>query len=131
MVVLVTGDRNWDDPEIVLQRLLLLPADTILVHGAARGLDTMADVIACHLGFTVYSEPANWQLYKKSAGPIRNRHMYDTYKPDLVLAFHNNINGSRGTKDMVEYVLETNTPIELFTKTEVIVDREHIRQLVG
>jgi hypothetical protein len=130
-VVLVTGDRNWDDTEIVLQRLLQLPSDTVLVHGAAHGLDSMAATIAKHLGFTVYSEPADWSKYGRSAGPIRNRIMYDVYQPTLVLAFHRNILESRGTRDMVKYVMKTDTPIELFTGTEVIVDRERIGQLVG
>jgi hypothetical protein len=129
--VLVTGDRNWDDTETVLQRLLELPNDTVLVHGDARGLDRIAGEIVKHLGFTVYSEPANWSKYGRSAGPIRNRIMYDVYQPTLVLAFHSDIANSRGTRDMVRYVLKTDTPIELFTGNTVIVDRERIRQLVG
>lgn len=45
--------------------------------------------------------PADWKRYGKAAGPIRNQQMIDEGKPDLVLAFHENINESRGTKDMV------------------------------
>jgi hypothetical protein len=129
--VLVTGDRNWDDTETVLQRLLALPSDTVLVHGDARGLDRIAGEIGRHLGFTVHPEPANWLKHGHRAGPIRNRRMYNEYKPTLVLAFHSDIDNSRGTRDMVRYVLKTDTPIELFTGNTVIVDRERIRQLVG
>ena len=38
--------------------------------------------------------------YWKAAGPARNREMLKE-KPDIVLAFHNDIEKSKGTKDMV------------------------------
>jgi hypothetical protein len=44
---------------------------------------------------------AKWEKYGLAAGPIRNQEMLDTYKPDLVVAFHNDIEHSKGTKDMI------------------------------
>jgi hypothetical protein len=128
--VLVSGDRDWTDTELTLQRLLTLPIDTVLVHGGAPGLDLIAAEIGKYLGFTIYKEPAKWKLYGRAAGPIRNERMYDIYKPDILLAFHGNIARSRGTKHMVKYVLPTNTPIELFTGTEIITDRNRLNTLV-
>ncbi|KKN01348.1 hypothetical protein LCGC14_1128740 [marine sediment metagenome] len=41
-------------------------------------------------------------MYGKAAGPIRNKQMLDEGQPHLVLAFHDNIEESTGTKDMVK-----------------------------
>lgn len=130
MIVLVTGDRNWDDEEAIWRRLSILPENTVLVHGACRGLDSIADFVGSRLGFKIRSELADWKRHGRQAGPIRNRRMYDIYKPNLVLAFHRDISRSRGTKDMIRYALRKNANIELFTGSEVIVDQNRIRQLV-
>lgn len=41
--------------------------------------------------------PANWDVFDRRAGPVRNSWMLDL-KPDLVIAFP----GGRGTQNMVE-----------------------------
>lgn len=46
---------------------------------------------------------AAWHNYGKAAGPRRNRKMLDEYDPDLVVAFHDDLDASKGTKDMVDY----------------------------
>jgi hypothetical protein len=38
---------------------------------------------------------------RRVAGPIRNQQMLDEGHPDLVIAFHDNMSESRGTRDMV------------------------------
>lgn len=106
MKVLVTGDREWDDVETVVAVLSLLPKGTVVVHGAARGADTIAGLVAKELGFSVVEYPADWKKFGKSAGPIRNRQMVRDealkgWPIELVLAFHNNLEKSKGTKDMV------------------------------
>lgn len=46
--------------------------------------------------------PADWNRYKKGAGPIRNKQMLDEGKPDVVWAFTNRpLAESSGTKNMV------------------------------
>jgi cysteine synthase len=69
---------------------------TCVIHGAASGADTLADEWAKGKGIYVSAYPANWKLYGKSAGPIRNQQMMDTEHPDLVVAF----SGGRGTAHM-------------------------------
>jgi hypothetical protein len=101
MKAIFCGDRNWDDEVPIRTALLELPLDTIIIHGCARGADKMAGRIAKEMGFTVMEVPANWERYGKSAGPIRNREMLQL-GPDLVIAFHGNINESKGTKDMLK-----------------------------
>lgn len=106
MNVIVTGDRNWKRMDIIERELRKLPADTLIIHGAARGADTLAKFAAERIGLRVINDgkgfPADWKRYGKAAGPIRNQQMLDEGRPDMVLAFHENISESRGTKDMVE-----------------------------
>src|SRR6188508_2429115 len=101
MKVLVCGDRNWTDIWAIYDVLHRLDRGSTIIHGAARGADTMAGTIAKKLGFTIISVPAQWEKHGRAAGPIRNKKMLDL-NPDLVLAFHKDIENSKGTKNMVE-----------------------------
>lgn len=121
MKVLVCGGREWSNWAVMQNRLATLPPDTVIVHGACRGADLMADWLAKYrLNFKVRPYPADWKAFGKGAGPIRNRKMYDAEKPDLVIAFHSDISltTSKGTKDMVEYALFQGTVCEVHSETE-------------
>lgn len=102
MRVLVSGDRNYKKMDIIERELRKLPRDTVIIHGAAKGADIIAGFVADRLGFKVIPFGAKWHIYGKGAGPIRNQQMIDEGKPELVLAFHDNIDESLGTKDMIE-----------------------------
>lgn len=99
MMVLVTGSRDWTKTGII-RRVIGQSGATHVVHGAARGADAIAGRVAATMGLRVTAVPADWQTHGKSAGPIRNRKMLDM-RPDLVLAFHENIETSKGTADCV------------------------------
>jgi len=102
--VLICGDRNWTGRVAIrswLCKLQDLGYDT-LIEGEARGADTLAREEAELLGLTVLKFPANWQRFHKAAGAIRNKQMLVEGKPDLVLAFHSDIEHSKGTKLMIE-----------------------------
>lgn len=109
MRVLICGDRNWIDFNIIKRELSSLPAGTVIIHGAARGADSIAGYIAKQLGFEVIPFKADWDKYKSiaingrknPAGPIRNQRMLDEGRPDYVMAFHKHIETSLGTKDMI------------------------------
>lgn len=104
MRVLFCGDRNWSDRALIARRLFALKEKfpgIIICHGAACGADTLAGQEATRLGIPVTVFPAQWEKYGRGAGPIRNSQMLDEFKPDLVEAFHNNIEQSKGTKNMV------------------------------
>ena len=120
MIILVTGDRNWDDIELMWDVLSLYDTTTTLVHGYASGADSIAHVIGLELGFVVVPCPAHWrhntpkwvEVYGRcdigcehvsgaAAGAIRNRYMLRTHRPRRVLAFHNDLSQSKGTRDMV------------------------------
>lgn len=99
--VLVTGGRDYADyaaveaalAEFDLDHYIELP---VLVHGAARGADSLAAQAAEFLGMPIEAHPANWRKYGKAAGAIRNQEMLDT-GVDIVLAFP----GGTGTADMI------------------------------
>ena len=114
MVIIISGDRNWTDREKIRQVLTELdPATTLLVEGGARGADSLARQEARKLGFEVITVKADWYKYGKAAGAIRNQLMYDTYNPDGILAFHSNIEESKGTKHMISVAKKGGTPVRL------------------
>jgi hypothetical protein len=112
--VLVTGDRNWNTAvqrRAVFDQLVNLQAYTTdgnvcIIHGAARGADTLAAQVARELGYDAVPYPAEWDKYGRAAGPIRNQQMLDEERINLVLAFHDDLVGSKGTKDMVKRALK-------------------------
>lgn len=114
-VVVVTGSRTWSNRESVAKRLKNLPPNTVLIHGDCRGLDTLAKEEAIKLGFEVRAYPANWDLYGKAAGPIRNQEMLNL-KPALVIAFHQDLKTSKGTKDCVGEAMRRGITVELIDK---------------
>lgn len=111
MRVLICGDRNWTASEPIATLLSLCPPDTVVIHGAARGADTIAGRLAAEFGFAVEPYPADWNKYGKAAGPVRNTLMLIKGKPDEVHAFHNDIDKSRGTRDMVQQARATGVPV--------------------
>ena len=116
MLILVCGDRNWNDAIPINNALLQYDAKVdIIIHGGARGADSIAGYVAKQLGFQVRVFPANWDLYGRAAGPIRNRQMLNE-KPDLVLAFHSDIERSKGTKNMVMIARKAGVRVEVFDK---------------
>jgi hypothetical protein len=127
--IIVSGDRNWgttEQREVVLQALDKLKTAWLpwmpirLAHGAARGVDTIADEMGKLLGYQVIPYPADWDRYGKWAGPERNGRMLDKERPvALVLAFHDNLGWSKGTKNMVEQALADGVPCVVFGSKSV------------
>ena len=102
MRVLICGDRNWKDGRAIKRELVKLKSVQCVIEGEASGADTLGRIVAELLDIPVQPFPAQWKVYGMAAGPIRNRQMLAEGKPDLVLAFHPEIEKSRGTKNMVE-----------------------------
>jgi hypothetical protein len=109
MRVLVCGSRHFNDYDL-LERTLDGETITTLIHGAARGADTLAGRYGERRGLDVISFPANWDLHGKAAGPIRNIQMLSEGKPERVIAFI--APNSRGTKHMVEISKKAGIPVK-------------------
>lgn len=100
MRILVCGGRDYTDETYVFRQLDRLHAKkgvSVLIHGNARGADTLAKKWATSRGIPHLPFPADWDAHGKAAGPIRNREMLRDGKPDGVVAFP----GGQGTADMV------------------------------
>jgi hypothetical protein len=104
--MIVCGSRDWEDRETIYKTLAEFPKDWTVIHGDCRGADRIAGAAAIHLGMTVEIYPAQWKIFGRKAGPIRNRQMLDEGKPDMVLAFHHDYKSSSGTKNMIKQASE-------------------------
>lgn len=99
MKVLVCGSRHFNDYKLLEETLDGIINISEIIHGAARGADTLGAEYAFERDIPVRAFPANWTKYGRRAGPIRNSQMLSEGKPDLVVAFMGP--NSRGTKHMV------------------------------
>lgn len=72
------------------------------------GADALAALWSAKIGLSSHARyNADWSLYGKAAGPIRNQRMIDKGKPDLVVAFP----GGRGTADLVQRAEVAGVPV--------------------
>jgi hypothetical protein len=116
MNLLVCGDRDWTDRDLLFDVMDGFGNqylwDFVLVHGAARGADIMAAEWAKERSVPTLSFPAQWGEFGKGAGPIRNRQMLNLGL-DLVVAFHDDIRHSKGTRHMVTIARQAEVPVKL------------------
>jgi len=119
MRLLVTGSRYLNDYNYFSKEMDKFCSShsipTTVIHGAARGADTLASRWVREMNsmrnhdpiITEIEEPAKWKLHGKAAGPIRNRLMLVEHKPDMVLAFP----GGKGTANMIKIARWNGVPI--------------------
>ena len=110
---IVCGGRDYADYELVRAVLDALNIG-ILVHGAARGADSLAARAATELGITQIACPADWQTHGRRAGMLRNLEMLE-HKPDLVIAFP----GGRGTAHMASVAERAGIAVYRISRKEV------------
>lgn len=109
MRLLVTGGRDYRDFQALaalLDSIHQKTPITSIVHGAARGADSLASAWAAYRDIPAIAYPANWTRDGKAAGPIRNQRMLTESRPDAYLAFP----GGRGTADMVQRCKRAGVP---------------------
>lgn len=115
--ILVTGSRDWVARTTIWnalnQELLQFPDGIVIVHGGARGADDIADRWAwgmlqyqCRVQIEKY--PADWELYGKRAGSIRNQQMVDL-GADVCHAFP--LEGSIGTRHCMARAMAAGIPV--------------------
>lgn len=99
----------------------------IVLHGAARGIDTLAaEWLSVYSQVAVESYPADWNTFGRAAGPRRNESMLGRLL-DLrssgytvgVLAFHDNLDTSKGTGHMVRIARAAGVPVRECTSKAV------------
>jgi hypothetical protein len=120
--ILVTGSRDWTDRGLIERALADVIAENhtrtpkVLVHGGARGADSLADAI--WRGWRVpggAAEPevyrADWFKYGESAGPRRNAEMVAA-GAGICLAFP--LGESRGTRGCIALAEKAGIPVRVF-----------------
>ena len=99
MKVIIAGGRTITDYRLVLSALRESEFQpTEIVSGMASGVDTLAVQYARENNLPLKEFHADWNQYKKAAGPIRNREMAQ-YGEALIAIWDGE---SRGTKNMIE-----------------------------
>lgn len=125
MRILVCGSRDWFDRWPIESALIGAKEKSggvlTVIDGVAPGADSIAGAWANRTELvTPLHFPANWpvcegvactpehrkinkagQEFCPTAGHLRNAQMLSEGKPDLVLAFTNDLKTSRGTSNMV------------------------------
>jgi hypothetical protein len=112
MRILVCGDRDWTDGALV-RRVLQELRPRVIIEGGAKGADSCARAVAPAIEAECLTFSAEWKKHGKAAGPIRNQRMLDEGKPDLVVAFHDDLGRSKGTNDMLARAERANVPTRL------------------
>lgn len=114
ITILVCGSQHYANVERmteVLDEYLKRHLQVTIIHGAAPGADTMAEVWAIRRGQLHRSYPADWRKHGRAlAGKVRNREMllHERTKIDLVLSFI----GGTGTADMTDLCRRSGLKVE-------------------
>lgn len=111
MVILaVVGSRSFNNYE-QLKQLLNENYDNIeeIVSGGANGADKLAEQYCKEYNIKLNIYYPNWNLYGKSAGPIRNEQIIKN--SDEVIAFWDGT--SSGTRSSINFAKKFNKPCKI------------------
>jgi len=104
--ILVTGSRDWDDISAIFDTLNHLMkkwgTNLVVVHGGAKGADTIAGQWAGVQFVQEEVHPADWEKYGKRAGFIRNAEMVNLGADICVAFIKNNSRGATMCADLAE-----------------------------
>lgn len=111
--ILCFGGRDFTDAALVNKALTQLMAErhilrgAAIIHGGARGADTLAGEWGKRQGMPVIVVAANWGYYRLKAGPVRNQWMLDFCEPTYAVQFP----GGNGTRHMAGLLKTANVPL--------------------
>ncbi len=118
-VILYCGDRNWDD-SVSIHRSFDRESPDHIISGGARGADDLAEREALLRNIPAEIHYADWERYGRAAGPVRNEQMLKSllhWKGQgaeiKVVAFHSDLESSKGTKSMVLLAKAKNVEVEV------------------
>ena len=108
--IAIVGSRAYSRLDLVEAFVAALPVGTIVVSGGARGVDTVAEIVARDRGLEVIVFQADWDRLGRKAGPIRNAQI--VANADRVVAFWDG--KSRGTLNTLLQADAAALPVEVF-----------------
>lgn len=98
MKVAVVGSRTLGgSKQLIYDTLNSLQGISMVISGGAKGVDTIAEKWALENQIPTTIFYPDWELYGKSAGPIRNEHIVKNC--DMIIAFWDG--SSPGTKNSI------------------------------
>lgn len=112
MKVIIAGGRYFDNYPLLVKSCdhFFKGQETIeIVSGGAKGADALGEQYASESKLKQYKFPANWNMYGKAAGPIRNEEMGDF--ADALVAFWDG--ESKGTMHMIKYMKKLGKPVRI------------------
>jgi hypothetical protein len=119
MRLLVCGGRDFSDVKLAHEKITkaigtIFMTPPTIIHGGAKGADTIAGEYAKINGFPCEVYEADWAAHGRAAGPIRNRQMIVEGRPHAVLALH----GGRGTQNMIKQAISAGLTVWVVNKKE-------------
>ena len=100
--LLIAGGRDFNNYSLLEQNINSNNIECI-ISGCAKGADTLAIKYGINHNIPIEKYPAQWDLYGKSAGYIRNKIMVD--KATAIICFWDG--HSKGTKNTIELAKKT------------------------
>ena len=112
MKVIIAGGRDFNNYDLLktkCDKIFTKSKNLEIVSGKAKGVDSLGELYAKENDFPIKEFYADWNMYGKSAGVIRNSEMGDY--ADALIAFWDG--KSPGTKHMIDYMKKLNKPTRI------------------
>lgn len=112
MKVIIAGSRNFDNFELLKNKCDLILSNVIvdeIVSGTAKGVDMLGEKYANYKNFKIMRFPADWDVFGKRAGFLRNEEM--AKYADALIAFWDG--ESKGTKHMINLANKYNLKVRV------------------
>lgn len=109
--IAVVGSRKFPQPQLVSSFVGSLPQGVCVVSGAGGAVDLAAAAAGRAAGLQVEEFPAQWALYGRSAGPVRNRQLVASGLSCLVAFVVDHRQLSPGTASVVKYARAAGVPV--------------------
>ena len=117
MKLLIAGSRDFNDYSYLNERISRIQDNNVInfiISGKAQGADTLGTRFALEHSIEIKEYPAEWDLYGKSAGMIRNKLMGE--EADRAVIFWDG--KSRGTKNMMDIMKKLHKPCTVYFYNE-------------
>lgn len=114
MKTIIAGSREINDLSLITKAVSECGwIVSEVVSGNARGVDRLGETWALYNAVPIQLFPAEWDVYGKSAGPIRNRKMAE-YADTLIAIWDGK---SKGTKNMIDTATKLGLTVYVHTQT--------------
>lgn len=111
MKVIIAGTRTFSNYDLLKKILSKFSTITEVVSGGASGADFLGEKWAYENSLPIKKFLADWKLYGKKAGPIRNSLMAK-YADCLIIFWDGK---SRGSLNMINQMKKIKKPIKIIS----------------